>query len=100
MTNFVIIHPHKNFSNIKEAYDHLHLAELDTNIIFIIDHLTEQEINNFVEQVNTKIEYSCIMNTCYEKDIIQNINYMSGIEGDQLFIIKNGEITKNIVKFS
>lgn len=95
MTNFVVIHPHKDREEIKKLYSSLGLVDIDTNIVFVVDGLEEKEVNEFVEFVNTNIEYSCLMNTCEEKEIQENISYMSGMDGDKLYTIKAGKIEES-----
>ena len=98
MTNFIILYPGQDIHLIKKNYQSLHLPELETNIIFIIDTLQEKEIQQFVDLINKELEYSCIMNTCLEKDIQQNIVYMSGVPGDKLYFLNHGKIEEKNFK--
>lgn len=98
MTNFVVIHPHKEKEKIKQLYESLQLVDIDTNLIFVVDGLQEEDVNKFVEYVNENIEYSCLMNTCEEKEILENIGYMSGKAGDKLFVLKEGAVEQGEVK--
>ena len=92
MTAFIILYPNQNLEQIKKNYTSLHLKELETNILFIIDGLTQQEIQSFVDNINLHIDYSCLMNTILEKDIQKNIGYMSGTKEDHFYLFKNGTI--------
>ena len=92
MTNFVILYPKQDIQQIKTLYENLHLEELDTNILFIIDGLTQKEVETFVNEVNNAITYSCLMNTCKQEEINSNIEFMSGKKGDSLFTIKEGNV--------
>lgn len=99
MSNFLIIYPKQEIILIKQNYESLSLQELETHIIFVIDGLNEKEIQTFVEQINANLNYSCLMNTSLEKDIPQNIQFMSGSQGDKLFILKEGTVDTNVAKF-
>ena len=96
MTNFVVLYPHQDIQQIKNLYTNLHLEELETNLLFIIDGLTQKEIENFVTTVNSTLTYSCLMNTCKQTEINSNIEFMSGKKGDALFIIKEGTVQTSV----
>ena len=100
MANFVIVYPELKGEKVKEAYEHLKLSEGETHLLVLTDGLKEKEVNQKVEWLNGNISYSCMMNTCLEKDILQSVQYMSGVEGDALYFLKKKGVAKEIVNFS
>ena len=99
MNNFIVIYPNQDLALVKKNYEDLHLEELETHIIFIIDGLEQKEVQTFVDTINATLNYSCLMNTSLEKDITSNIKFMSGLSEDKLFIFKEGNVQQEIVKF-
>ncbi|HZX12442.1 MAG TPA: hypothetical protein VFE88_03215 [Candidatus Nanoarchaeia archaeon] len=99
MANFIILY-FQDLKTLKDAYQALQLPPEDTHFLFIIDTLTHEEQQSFVHNVNIHLDYSCQMNTSTEKDILKNIQYMSGQDGDDVYILKNGTTIKKTLNLS
>jgi hypothetical protein len=68
-------------------------------IILINDKLSEAEEDKYVDFINNNIGYNGHINTSPEKGILATIENMSGIEGDDIFIVKDNKVVHRKVRF-
>ena len=97
--NWLIIYPHDNNDVIKKLIDLLKLQDFTISIIIVDDYLSKKQVAEYVQYVNSNIKYSGLIASCPAKKTLETMEGLSATERDCLFILRDGKIRKERVRF-
>ena len=92
LNNWFIIYPHKDKKIIKKEFEKLKLKEFTVSIIIINNNLSEKEEDEYIEFINKNLKYNGYVDASPDKNLIDAVESMGGVENDDLYIFKKGKI--------